>query len=238
MIGAVVGIAVLSAAGGYGLGELTRPQTQLTDIASPMAVVTETVRATPPPSSPTPTATRTPVPNDKPGLIPGDISFDSETIEVVDDADPGRTARITVDVPHNWRLTDVGHRDWGKFNSSYSKRSFRIDSAFEPEKQDAIMQRQFNRLRGLPPDQLVKLSDPVHGSTIADDGDRRTHTTFTYTYLPPTDENLFYVIDRWVSTSGDGLADVEIVVSGLPQDKAGLELIMDRATKSVIRKDL
>ncbi|HEY3001373.1 MAG TPA: hypothetical protein VGJ44_03395 [Kribbellaceae bacterium] len=235
---AVVGIAVLSAAGGYGVGELTRPRTEYSSGAAPMAVVTRTVPTTPPPTSPTPTATRSPVPNDKPALVPGDVRFDSQTFQVVDGTDPDRKSRITVDIPRNWRLTDIGHPDWGKFNSSYTKRSVRIDSAFEPEAQDAMMQRQANKLIGLPPDQLVKLTAPVRGTTTADDGGRRTHSTFTYTYLPPTDESLLYVIDRWVSTSGDGLADVEIVVTGLPQDKAALELIMDRATKSVIRKDL
>ncbi len=101
-------------------------------------------------------------------------------------------------------------------------------------------QTQVDRLAALY-DQLVTFQpEPESGTAVGSDGTKRTYTSITYTYLPPGDGDkpLLYVITRWVSFNGDGKADVEIGVTGLPQDKAALEKIMDRAMKSAVREDL
>ncbi len=240
MVSAVVGIAVLSAAGGYGVGELTQPKSVRSIDTGPIAAVS----ATPAPSSPTPSpaTTRTPVPNDDPALDPAELAFESRTFTVVGDAAPnvGARAEIAGDVPRHWRKVDLHDRpDWGKFNNpSNSKRSMRYGLPVA-ETIEESKKVQIGRLTPLV-DQLVTFQ-PVapSGTTTGPDGAERTYTAIAYTYLPPgEDKSLLYVLTRWVSVHGDGRADVEISVTGLPQDKAALEKIMNRAMKSAVREDL
>jgi hypothetical protein len=58
--------------------------------------------------------------------------------------------------------------------------------------------------------------------------------TLVYTYVP--ENSLRYVIVRWVA-NGAGLCTFEIAVTGLPQDQAALEAILDHAAQSALRTD-
>ena len=65
--------------------------------------------------------------------------------------------------------------------------------------------------------------------------DPDTHdATLVYTYVP--DNSVRYVIVRWVA-NGDGLCTFEIAVTGLPQDKAALEDVLQHAADSAVRDD-
>jgi hypothetical protein len=238
MVSAVVGIAVLSAAGGYGVGELTQPKSVRLIDTGPIAAASTT--AGPSASSPTPATTRTPVPNNEPSLDPDDVRFDSKTFTVV--SEPGATvpvkAEFTGDVPQHWKKVTLNdHPDWGKFTAAYSKRTMRYGLPIA-DTIDGAKELQVARLSPLH-DQLITFqSEAQSGSTVGDDETQRTYSAIAYTYLPPGENrSLLYVITRWVSLHTDGKADVEISVAGLPQDRAALEKVMDRAVKSVTRQD-
>ena len=65
--------------------------------------------------------------------------------------------------------------------------------------------------------------------------DPDTHgATLVYTYVP--DNSVRYVVVRWVA-NGDGLCTFEIAVTGLPQDQAALEDVLQHAADSAVRDD-
>jgi hypothetical protein len=62
--------------------------------------------------------------------------------------------------------------------------------------------------------------------------DELVHRTLVYTYT--NDSRVArMVMSRWISADGDVQTTVEITVGGRPQDEAGLQALLDRATESL-----
>ena len=232
MVGALLGsglvaITALGGAGGYGVGLLTTGEraSASSGTAAPLgAAQPSTPSATP---SPTPTP-REIKPDNSPALEASDLSYKTRTFTVRNVV----TSEVSVRVPSNWRLTQPDPPTTGRFTDPSGKRWIRIEAGFTISRPpSASMAARIEQLQHLSPDQMLHVI-----SRTAD----KNYATLVYTYVPPPSQapvpTLRYVIVRWVADDSGNCA-VEMSSTGLPQDKAALMEVLDKATSSVVRRD-
>jgi hypothetical protein len=218
----LLAVTLLGGAGGYGLGLVTTDQqASAGTTAAPLAGA-----ASGTPSSATPsTPTKTIEPDDSEALQADDIHYKTRVFTVSSVFD----SRVSVRVPGNWDPSLQDPPKEMRYNEPLRKRFVRIQAGFSitrpPAESMAIRIAQLKET--VPADQLVTIkSHKIDPKT--------KNATLVYTFVPKNSVRL--VIVRWVANS-DGLCIFEMGVSGLPQDKAALEDILDHATDSATRSD-
>lgn len=225
LVGAVVAMAVLGAAGGYGVGDYTQRGLPVPS-GSPQPLAGASV----PLPSPTPKK-KTPKPNNSKPLETESIEYRRQTFV----AEGTTSSTITLEVPRGWRETRP-EDDLARYNYVDGERWIRIRSGFPLTVPPAeAMRRLTAQLKNVPYDQALTMRSARGGNLTHDDGTKLTISTIAYTYIPDQTEK--YVLVRSVGFGLPGYAAVEIGVIGLPQDKKALEAILDRATRTVQRKD-
>ncbi|WP_157630948.1 hypothetical protein [Kribbella catacumbae] len=210
-------VTLLGGAGGYGLGLLTTDQRASAGVAAaPLAPAASAKTTTPPPKKL--------IPDDSEPLQAEDIRYKTREFTVIYRLE----SRVKVRVPGNWDPALQDPPKEMRFNEPARKRLVRIQAGFTIERPpEESMDIRIGVLKALSADQMVTIKsrtvDPV-----------TQHATLVYTYAEKL--SLRHVITRWVANK-DGLCAFEIGVSGLPQDKAALEEILDRAAESATRSD-
>jgi hypothetical protein len=225
LVSGVLLIALLGVAGGYLAGDRFEPgQPVATGEAAPLGEAT--------PGEPLPR--KTPVPSDLEPLLASDLDFRTQTFTVHEDS----SVRLSVRVPDGWQKS-VNKKSPGevKFLDSLRERGVRVESGFKVELTTA--QQRENLIRQLessiPYEDYFKILAQSDDEITGTDGQSRVISTLIYTYIP--NESTRYVMVRWVATGGDSLADVEMSITGLPQDAKALNVIADQAAKSVTPED-
>lgn len=220
---------LLGGAGGYGAGLVTAPGIAIAGEALPLSPVgTSTTTATTA-NTPTQTPPVTPppkkaVPDDSPALLPENLTYQTRTFTAVSVL----KSVVSVSVPSNWSLTQPGPPTLGRYTDPTTKRWIRIEAGFTIRRLPAdSMAARIKALDDVPKDQVVTILSE-HVDPLTKDA------TLTYTYIP--DKWLRRVIVRWVAND-DGLCEFEMAATGLPQDKAALVAVLDRATKTATRTD-
>jgi hypothetical protein len=213
---------LLGGAGGYGAGLVTTTETaEASGQAAPLAAAGSL--------TPTPVPTPTPppkqiLPDDSPALQADDLNYKTRTFT----ATSVMHSLVKVRVPSNWTFTQPDPPTIGRYTDPTSKRWIRIEAGFTIRRPpEESMQAKIKDLGGVPKNQLVTiLSDKIDSKT--------QNATLVYTYVP--DQAVRYVIVRWVANE-DGLCQFEMAVTGLPQDKAALLAVLNRATETATRTD-
>ncbi len=215
----LLAVTLLGGAGGYGAGLMTT--TQASGVAAPLAPISSPV--------PTPAPTPTPkpkkvLPDDSPALLADDLSYRTRNFtatSVVHSA-------VSLRVPSNWKFTQPDPPTLGRYTDPTTKRWIRIEAGFTVRRAPAeSMEARLEGLADVPKNQLVTiLSKKIDSKT--------QNATLVYTYVP--EQSVRYVIVRWVATN-QGLCHLEIATTGLPQDKAALLAVLDRATETATRTD-
>lgn len=213
----LLAVTLLGGAGGYGLGLLTTEQQASAGItAAPLAPSTSATVTTPPPKKL--------IPDDSEPLRAEDLRYKTRDFTVSSELE----SRVKVRVPGNWDPALQDPPKEMRFNEPGRKRLIRVQAGFTIERPaEESMNLRIEVLKALPADKLVTIKshqvDPVSQDA-----------TLVYTYAEKL--SLRHVITRWVANA-DGLCHLEIAVSGLPQDKAALQEIVDRAAESATRSD-
>ncbi|HET6988384.1 MAG TPA: hypothetical protein VFI00_17295 [Kribbella sp.] len=220
-----VGIGVT---GGYFTGDyLETPLPTASGNAAPLGAVS--------PSEPL-LPVKTPVPNNLAALQADDLDFREQRFTVHQESLP--PVRLSVQVPSTWAKS-VNKNAPGevKFLDSLRERGLRVESGFRVELTPAQQRdRLIAQLKSsLPYEDDFQIVSQTDDSVTGDDGQPRSASTLIYTYIPT--QTVRYVMVRWVATSGDGLANVEMSITGLPQDAKALALVADEAAKSVTPED-
>lgn len=225
----LVAITALGGVGGYGVGLLTT--SDRSDAATGTAAPLGSVRPpTPAPStSPTPTTKPREVePDNTPALKAGKLRFTTRdfTVRYV------YKSHVQVRVPATWDMTQPDPPRIARFTDPTGKRWIRVEAGFTISRPPAAsMGARIRQLEALPADQMLK----IISRTVEDN-----YATLVYTYVPPAElapiATLRSVIVRWVADASGNCA-VEMSTTGLPQDKEALELVIDKASSSVIRED-
>ena len=217
-------ITAVGGAGGYGVGLLTTgDQAAASGTAAPLGGM-----QTPTPSpSVTPSPTPPPkeiVPDDTKALTVDDLRYKTRAFT----ATSTLRSRVHLQVPSNWSFTQPDPPRIGRYTDPTGKRWIRIEAGFSIRRPPAdSMAARIADLRSVPASQLLS----IESETVdPDTGD----ATLVYTYVP--DHAVRYVIVRWVANS-DHLCTFEIATTGLPQDQAALEDILQHAADSAVRDD-
>lgn len=216
----LLAVTLLGGAGGYGLGLLTTDQASAGTTAAPLPGA-----ASGTPSSATPsTPPKTIVPDNTKPLQADDIRYKRREFTVSGVVE----SKVSTRVPGTWDMTVPDPLKYVRFNEPARKRWIRIEAGFSITRPPAAsMAAKMAELKILPAGQMLTfVSHHVDPET--------KNATLAYTYVP--DQSVRYVIVRWVADS-DGLCIFEMAVTGLPQDKAALEDILDHATDSATRSD-
>jgi len=227
-------IAALGAAGGYFAGDRWDiPEATASGDAAPLGQVT------PAEAEPTPSTTpsepslpvKTPVPNTIPPLET-ELDYQREQFTVR----PKGTGSVglSIEAPDDWGMKrDPKYPGEVKFLDSRRERGLRVE-AVRPavlSTADSRAQLIVDLKKSLPPQDDLQIQSQTDEQITADDGENRTVSTLVYTYIP--NETRRYVIVRWVATNGDGIGNVEMSITGLPDDAPALDEVALRATRSV-----
>lgn len=215
----LLAVTLLGGAGGYGLGLVTTDQASAGTTAAPLPGA-----ASGTPSSATPSPPKTIVPDNTKPLQADDIGYKRREFTVSGVVE----SRVSARVPGTWDMTVQDPPKYVRFNEPARKRWIRIEAGFSITRPPAAsMAAKMAELKVLPASQMLTFkSQHIDPET--------KNATLAYTYVP--DHSVRYVIVRWVAGS-DGLCIFEMAVTGLPQDKAALEDILDHATDSATRSD-
>ena len=228
LVGGVVLLGVLGAAGGYAGATLTEssPDPVPYGVAAPLSVT--------PPAEQLPR--KTPEPNNVPALKVAGMTFRTHTFSVHQESeDP---VRLSIRMPRGWQLTSSPKTPGEvKFLDPLKERGVRVESGFPPDLTTAESRDKLvGQLKASQPyENDLRILSENDTEVENDDGEPRAVSTLIYTYIPIKTRR--YVIVRWIATGGDEQASVEMSVTGLPQDASGLAAVLAEASKTVELKD-
>ena len=221
----LVAVIAIGGAGGYGVGLLTTAERSdaATGAAAPLGSLQ--------PATPSPTVSSTPtlppkkiVPDNSEPLNADDLYYKTRQFTATSVV----RSKVSLRVPGNWSFTQPDPPKIGRYTDPTGKRWLRIEAGFTIRRSPAeSMAAKLVDLRTVPANQMLS----IKSQTVDPD----THdATLVYTYVP--DNSVRYVVVRWVA-NGDGLCTFEIAVTGLPQDQAALEDVLQHAGDSAVRDD-
>lgn len=211
----LLAVTLLGGAGGYGLGLLSTDQKASAGVTAAPLAPAASVKSPPPKKL---------VPDNTEALQAEDIRYKTREFTVTYRLE----SRVKVRVPGNWDPALQDPPKEMRYNEPARKRLVRIQAGFHITRPPVeSMELRIGVLKALPADQMVTIKSSKVDPVTQD-------ATLVYTYAEKL--SLRHVITRWVANK-DGLCHFEIGVSGLPQDKAALEDILDQAAKSATRSD-
>jgi hypothetical protein len=218
----------LGAGGGYYAGDyLDAPEPTASGTAAPLGDISPS--PTPSPTEPS-LPVKTPMPNNEEPLETG-LNYDERTFSVT--AKDGQSVRLSLEIPQGWRLTrDPKHTDQVRYVEKVEQRGVRVqaDEPAEETPEAEMSQLIVDLKKSQAPENDVRILDHTTEVVTGDDGEPRSVATLVYTYIPG--KTLWYVIVRWIAVNGAD-TNVEMSVTGLPQDADALHEILEKATTSV-----
>lgn len=221
LVSGVVLLGLVAGAAGYEAGLITEPGVSpAAGAAAPLAGMS--------PSAPLPV--KTPVPSDVPALTTAELSFRQHTFRV---QASDRTVELAIRAPRGWQLTTSPKSPAEvKFLDPLKERGVRVEAISPPglstkESREKLV---VDLERSQPPENDLRILSQADDQVEAD-GELRSVSTLIYTYIP--NKTRRYVIVCWVAAHGDEPATVEMSITGLPQDAAGLGSVLEEATRSV-----
>ncbi|MDX3006688.1 hypothetical protein PWY87_33745 [Kribbella solani] len=227
LVGLLLVALALGVGGGYLTGDyLDSPGPTASGTAGPIGNLAPTPAPSPTPSLPV----KTPVPNNTDPLETG-LNYSDHTFTV---NPPGaQPVQLSIRTPRGWRLTrDDKKPGEVKFYDKLNQRWIRV-AAVEPAVQTpaaAMSQLIIDLRKSQPPENNVQVLGQTSGQVEGDDGSPRTYSTLTYSYIPSS--TLLNVIVRWIAIDGTQ-TNINMSVTGLPQDAPALKEVLEAATTSV-----
>ncbi|QNE19461.1 hypothetical protein F1D05_18005 [Kribbella qitaiheensis] len=178
---------------------------------------------------------KVPEPNDLPAFKSKGLTFREQTFSV-HPADMG-TVKLSIRAPRGWQLTRSPRTPGEvKFLDSLKERGLRVEAVppvLTPVDQMTKLIEQLKASQAYENDfQILSQTD---GQVQGEDGEQRTVATLIYTFIPI--KTVRYVVVRWVATGSDDMATVEMSITGLPQDAAGLAAVTAQASETVQQQD-
>ncbi|ADB35649.1 hypothetical protein Kfla_6657 [Kribbella flavida DSM 17836] len=226
LVSGVVLLGLVGAVGGYQLGVQTEPDDLVASSAGEL----------PPEDIASPVDVKTPVPNKVPPFTGTGLRYRTHTFDVRQPPLP--KVEVSIDMPRGWIVTSSPKTPGEvKFLDPLKERGVRVESGFAPELSpyEAREKLMGELSASQPPENDLQIVDTEDSVVTDNTGTPRDVSTLVYTFIP--NQTLRYVIVRWIATGDDQQATVEMSVTGLPQDAAGLKEVLARATESVTVKN-
>jgi hypothetical protein len=219
----------LGAGSGYYAGDyFDGPEPTASGTAGPLGDISPS--PTPTPTEP-PLPVKTPVPSTVEPLETG-LDYTNHTFTVTPkDAEP---VQLSIETPQGWKLAPRDPKRPGevKYLDKLRERGVRVEAVAPAAQSPAAEMAQLivDLKKSQPPENDVRIASHTTDVITGDDGESRSVATLIYTFIPG--ETLRYVIVRWVAINGE-LTNVEMSITGLPQDAQALDEVLQRATASV-----
>jgi hypothetical protein len=218
----------LGVGGGYYTGDrFDTPEPTASGTAGPLGTVSES--PSPTPTEP-PLPVKTPIPNNLTPLQPG-LDYTRHTFTVTPKDEP--SVQLAIDTPQGWHLTkDPKRPQEVKYLDDLKERGVRIEAVEPVDTTPAAAMAQLivDLKKSQAPENDVQILSHTTDTINGDDGDPRPVATLIYTYIPG--ETVRYVIVRWIAIDGQ-LTNVEMSVTGVPEDTDALNEVLEHATTSV-----
>lgn len=218
----------LGVGGGYYTGDrLDAPEPTASGTAGPLGTVSESPSPTPTePSLPV----KTPVPSNLEPLQPG-LDYTRRSFTVTPQDEP--SVQLSIEIPQGWKQTrDPKRPQEVKYLDDQKERGVRIEAVEPVDTTPAAAMAQLivDLKKSQAPENDVRIVSHTTGQINGEDGDPRPVATLIYTYIPG--ETLRYVIVRWIAIDGQ-LTNVEMSITGIPEDAAALDEVLQRTSTSV-----
>jgi hypothetical protein len=222
LVSGVLLLGVLGGAAGYEAGMYRTPVVpQPNGSAAPLAAISPAEQL----------AVKAPEPSKVPAFTTAGLTFRLSTFTVHPDGE--RPVKLSIRAPRGWQLTKSPNSPAEvKFLDQLKERGVRVESGFRPDLTTAASRDKLllDLQRSQAPENDLTILSQTDEQVEAD-GRSRAVSTLIYTYIP--NKTRRYVIVRWIATGGDDIATVEMSVTGLPQDAAGLAAVLGEATRTV-----
>ena len=218
----------LGAGSGYYAGDyLDTPEPTASGTAGPLGNISPSPTPTPTPTLPV----KTPIPSTLEPLETG-LDYTNHTFTVTPkDAEP---VQLSIETPQGWKIATRDPKRPGevKYLDKLRERGVRVEAVAPAGKTpaDEMAQLMVDLKTSQAPENDVRFLSNTTGVVTGDDGESRSVATLIYTFIPG--ETLRYVIVRWIAINGE-LTNVEMSITGLPQDAPALDEVLQRATASV-----
>jgi hypothetical protein len=223
LVSGVLLLGVLSSAAGYAAGVYEASALpQSFGAAAPLGATTSPAEQLP---------VKTAEPSNVAAFTTAGLTFRQFAFTVQPDGEP--PVHLSIRAPRGWQLTKSPKSPAEvKFLDPRKERGVRVESGFPPDLTTAQSRDQLlvDLQKSQPPENDLRILFQTDGQVEAN-GRSRAVSTLIYTYIP--NKTRRYVIVRWIATGGDDLATVEMSVTGLPQDAAGLASVLGEATRTV-----
>ena len=224
LVSGLVLLALVGAAGGYYGGETYAGPSRVNEVGAAQPLTGRSVDP--------PLPKKTPVPSPLAPLTASSLKFHTVSFTIRDQS--GAPLRLSIRVPRGWTLTrNEKAPQEVRFLDPQRERAVRVESALRPANQsttDWMNQLGPNLKASQAYENDLQILSQGDGEVEAN-GETRKVSTLIYTYIPTT--TLRYVIVRWVATGGDDTATVEMSITGLAKDAAGLKSVLLEASQSV-----
>jgi hypothetical protein len=219
----------LGAGSGYYAGDyFDTPEPTASGTAGPLGEISP---------SPTPTPTepalpvKTPIPSNLEPLQTG-LDYTNHTFTVTPkDAEP---VQLSLETPQGWKIAPRDPERPGevKYLDKLRERGVRVEAVAPAAETpaDEMAQLIVDLKKSQAPENDVRITSQTTDVITGDDGESRSVATLIYTFIPK--ETLRYVIVRWIAINGE-LTNIEMSITGLPQDAQALDEVLQRATASV-----
>lgn len=218
----------LGAGSGYYAGDyLDTPEPTASGTAGPLGEISPSPTPTPTPTFPV----KTPIPSTVEPLETG-LDYSNHTFTVTPkDAEP---VQLSIETPQGWKIATRDPKRPGevKYLDKLRERGVRVEAVAPAEETpaDEMAQLIVDLKKSQAPENDVRITSNTTDVVTGDDGESRSVATLIYTFIP--NETLRYVIVRWIAINGE-LTNVEMSITGLPQDAQALDEVLQRATASV-----
>jgi hypothetical protein len=218
----------LGVGGGYYTGDrVDTPEPTASGTAGPLGTVSES--PSPTPTEP-PLPVKTPIPNNLDPLEPG-LEYIRHTFTVTPQDEP--SVQLSVETPQGWKITrDPKRPQEVKYLDDRRERGVRIEAVEPVDTTPAAAMAQLivDLKKSQAPENDVQIVSQTNDTITGADGDSRPVATLIYTFIPG--ETLRYVIVRWIAIDGE-LTNVEMSITGIPEDAAALDEVLQHASASV-----
>lgn len=228
LVGGLLLATVLGVAGGYYAGELTKPSYPVASgVPAPLGGVTAAPNTAPLPR-------KTPKDNGYEALFADDLKFHWQSYDV--DMPEQPRVRLRMRVPVGW-TESVTKKGEINVTDPRGVRWIRLATVY-PIKQSAKQKRDLlipGVKANVSYEDTLTLLGQSDDNITGTDGQSRKVSVLRYSYIPK--EWIRPVIVQYVTTPGQDGANVEMSITGLPQDQKALDRIAEEAAASVTPED-
>lgn len=164
-----------------------------------------------------------------PALTPAQVKYVHQSW-----GDPKTELGVVILAPKGWNMVKLSTFE-AKFTSSSKLWNLRVNGVYQGETPVAkVVAQKKAALQGVKGYQLISQTNgSMKATNPSFEGVVFHYTTLVYSYTDGSTTRL--VVDRFTNAFGENTTDLELSAGGRPQDRPGLEAVVNTATRDYVR---